>query len=252
MRPPGHHACRHVGGGFCLFNNSAIAAQYALESGLERVLIVDYDVHHGNGTQDIFYERDDVLYFSIHQYPNCPWSGHCEERGQGVGEGYTVNIPVPWAVGDAVYERVFQEVLPPMVHRYAPELILVSAGYDAHWSDPVGNPDVNMRLSSTGYHRLAETLLALAEEHCQGRSVFVLEGGYNPEALSHSVLATFAALLGEEAEDPLGPSPREEELSTFSWADYPAFRAIPLLSESSRWGPRDRSDGGKDEGKGVM
>jgi len=230
VRPPGHHAGRNRGTGFCLFNNVAVAAEHAVQSGLDRVLVVDYDVHHGDGVQDIFYERDDVLYFSVHQYPGWPWTGHWTESGQGKGAGYTVNVPLPWGAGDEAYERVLDRVLRPLVQRYAPQLILVAAGYDAHWKDPLANPT---KLSVTGYHRLAEILAGLAEEHCRGRLVFVLEGGYDAEALSHSVVATCAALLGEEAEDPIGPSPFSRSIDAsqeFFWEAYPAVTSIPLLS----------------------
>ncbi len=204
VRPPGHHALRDRGMGFCLFNNVALAAQYAIEQhGLPRILIVDFDVHHGNGTQDAFYERDDVLYFSTHQYPHYPGTGHWREKGQGRGEGYTVNVPLPEGVGDEGYTQAFEEILLPLAHRYNPDLILVSAGYDAHWVDPLAS----MRLSTTGFHHLTTILVSLAEELCQGRLVLTLEGGYDLDALSHSVLATFAALKREEAEDPLGPAP---------------------------------------------
>jgi len=204
VRPPGHHALRGRGMGFCLFNNVALAAQYAIEQhGLSRVLIADFDVHHGNGTQDAFYERDDVLYFSTHQYPHYPGTGHWKERGQGRGEGYTVNVPLPYGVGDEGYAQAFEEILLPLARRYHPNLILVSAGYDAHWADPLAG----MRLSTAGFHRLTTTLVSLAEELCQGRLVLTLEGGYDLGALSYSVLATFAALKGEVAQDPLGPAP---------------------------------------------
>jgi len=204
VRPPGHHALRDRGMGFCLFNNVALAAQYAMEKhGLSRILIADFDVHHGNGTQDAFYERDDVLYFSTHQYPHYPGTGHWKEKGQGRGEGYTVNVPLPCGVGDEGYAQVFEEILLPLARRYNPELILVSAGYDAHWADPLAG----MRLSTAGFHGLTTTLVSLAEELCRGRLVLTLEGGYDLSALSHSVLATFAALRREQAQDPLGPAP---------------------------------------------
>jgi len=194
--------------GFCLFNNVAIAARYALEEkGLERVLIVDFDVHHGNGTQDAFYDESSVLYFSTHQYPYYPGTGHWREIGRGEGEGYTANVPLPGGVGDEGYGRIFDEFLYPLAERYRPQLILVSAGYDAHWADPLAA----MQLSITGYANLARTLKAMADELCEGKLVFTLEGGYQLEVLAYAVLNTFHILLDEEEiEDPLGPAPRPE------------------------------------------
>lgn len=204
VRPPGHHALPGRGMGFCLFNNVAVGGAYALNhKGLSRVLIADFDLHHGNGTQEAFYSTDQILYFSTHQYPHYPGTGHWSEIGVGQGEGFSVNVPLPPGVGDEGYERVFDEVLYPVAERFRPELILVSAGYDAHWADPLGM----MRLSSTGYGHLTEALKEMAEEFCDGRLAFTLEGGYDLEALSHSIAATLQALLGGEIDDPLGPPP---------------------------------------------
>ncbi len=208
VRPPGHHATSDDAMGFCLLNNVAIAARHALRAhGLARVLIVDYDVHHGNGTQEIFYDDASVLYLSTHQSPLYPGTGAVEEIGRGAGRGYTVNIPMPSGVGDRGYRRAFDEVVVPLARRFAPQLILVSLGFDAHWSDPLAN----MRLSLSGYADLAHVLIALAEELCGGRIVFVMEGGYNGQVLAHGWANVARALLNENfAVDPLGYQPASE------------------------------------------
>ena len=209
VRPPGHHAERDEGMGFCLFNNVAVAALATLEEqGLERVLIVDFDVHHGNATQNTFYRDPRVLYFSTHQYPYYPGTGHWREIGEGPGQGYTVNVPLSAGVGDEGYEAIFDELLFPLAERYQPELILVSAGYDAHWNDPLAG----MLLSVSGYAHLARTLVALAQEVCGGRLVFTLEGGYHLQVLREGVLNTCLALLGrDQVVDSLGPAQQAEQ-----------------------------------------
>ncbi len=206
VRPPGHHATAHRAMGFCLFNNIAIAAQHALDHHrLERVMIVDFDVHHGNGTQDIFYETARVLYCSMHQFPHYPGSGNWDEIGEGEGRGFTLNVPLPPRVGDEGFQRIFDDLLFPAAMRYRPQLILVSAGYDAHWSDPLAMEN----LSIAGYGMMAHTLVEMASDLCDGRIVFALEGGYNLPALAHGVAASFRAMLGDaDMPDPLGPSPR--------------------------------------------
>jgi len=194
-RPPGHHATPRRGMGFCLFNTIAVAAGHALDRGLERVLIVDWDVHHGNGTQEVFYDTDRVLFTSVHQWPHYPGTGRAAERGAGRGEGFTLNLPLPAGADDATYAALFDEVIAPAAAVYRPQLVLVSAGFDAHAADPLGG----MRLSERGFGELTRRVLAIADRDAEGRVVAVLEGGYDPGALARSVAASLATLDGEDA-----------------------------------------------------
>lgn len=204
VRPPGHHATRGRAMGFCLINNVAVAARFARQTHhVERIAIVDYDVHHGNGTQDIFYDDPSVLYISTHQSPLYPGTGSLYETGRAAGQGFTVNIPLPPGVGDEGYQQVFAEVIMPALERFVPQLILVSVGFDAHWADPLAN----MTLSLQGYHALAQMLIEGAQTWCEGRIVFAMEGGYHLEALGHGWANIVRTLLQDtQISDPLGPT----------------------------------------------
>jgi acetoin utilization deacetylase AcuC-like enzyme len=194
VRPPGHHATADEAAGFCIFNNIAVGARHAAARwGMKRVLIVDWDLHHGNGTQGSFYDDDRVLYFSTHQSPEYPWSGSWGETGQGRGLGYTINIPMKPGADDAFYVRVFRDILVPVARSYRPELILVSAGFDPYVGDPIGG----MKVSPEGFACLARIVLNLADEFCDGRVVAALEGGYNIQGLMKCVRAVLMEFLGE-------------------------------------------------------
>jgi acetoin utilization deacetylase AcuC-like enzyme len=193
VRPPGHHAEHDRAMGFCLFNNVAVGAQYLIQHhGLERVMIYDWDIHHGNGTQNAFYDSPNVLYVSSHQYPYYPGSGALHETGHGAGSGYTVNIPLAGGQGDAEYLLLIDRLIAPLAREYKPQMIIVSAGYDIYTRDPLGT----MQVSAEGFGAMAFRLKQLAEEVCAGRLLLALEGGYHIEGITRSVQHTLDAIAG--------------------------------------------------------
>jgi len=210
VRPPGHHAEANRVSGFCLFNNIAIAARHAQTvHGAKRVVIFDFDVHHGNGTQDIFYYDDSVLFVSMHMFAPYfyPGIGDVNETGRGSGQGYTLNIPLPPGVGDSGYRRILNEVVRPRITSFQPDLILISIGFDAHWQDPLASEGLTL----TGYANIARDLAQMADELCNGRILFILEGGYHLDVLTGGVHNLLQTLLGrDDIQDDLGPSPHAE------------------------------------------
>lgn len=197
-RPPGHHATRNRAMGFCLINNVAIAAEYLIqEEGARRLAIIDIDLHHGNGTQDIFYQRGEVFYFSTHQHPHYPGTGSLIETGSGPGKKTTANFPMPPMSGDQALLTVMDGLIVPLLDRFSPEMILVSYGFDAHWRDTLGQ----LMLTNKGYSDLVTRLTSWADRNCDGRIALFLEGGYDLEAARDCSLAVVGALLGEVWEE---------------------------------------------------
>jgi len=191
-RPPGHHARPSIGMGFCLFDTIAVGAAHALAEGLHRVAIVDWDVHHGNGTQEIFWTSPQVFFSSIHQWPLYPGTGAASETGSDAGAGYTLNVPLAPGAGNDRYLQVLDEIILPKLRAFEPELVMVSAGYDCHRDDPLGS----MRVDEDGFSAMAGRVLELAQDYADGRVVLVLEGGYDPPALARSVVRTIQTLDG--------------------------------------------------------
>lgn len=193
VRPPGHHAEKDKSMGFCLFNNVALAAHHAIENlGLERILIIDWDVHHGNGTEKSFYESEKVLFVSIHESPLYPGSGNINDFGEGLGKGYTLNIPLPGGQGDIEYANIFNTLIERVVYQYKPQMILVSAGFDAYHGDAMSS----MRLSRQGFGYMTRSLLRWADDLCEGRLLVTLEGGYDLTGLRNGVFTMLSELVG--------------------------------------------------------
>jgi acetoin utilization deacetylase AcuC-like enzyme len=194
VRPPGHHAEKDTAAGFCVFNNIAIGAMHAISKyNLKRILIVDWDLHHGNGTQHSFYGDHRVLYFSTHQYPYYPGTGSLTENGRGQGEYYTINVPLTVGIGDPGFVKIFRKILQPVALEFNPELILLSAGFDTYFQDPLGG----MQVTPDGYAAMTRVLLDTAEACCKGRFVAVLEGGYHLGGLVKCVKAVLEEMLDE-------------------------------------------------------
>jgi acetoin utilization deacetylase AcuC-like enzyme len=225
VRPPGHHAERDRAMGFCLFNSAAIGAQYLRERfGLKRILVMDWDVHHGNGTQHSFYDDPGVLYVSTHQYPYYPGTGALSEVGQGQGEGYTVNLPLSPGCGNAEYQELFTDVIAPICREFAPEFVLISAGFDAHARDPLGG----MEVTEAGFGAMARVLLQIARDHAQGRCAAILEGGYDLEGLQKSVRCVLDEMEGVHLSTSL-PSHPSQGLASAVWKVQGRYWESPRL-----------------------
>lgn len=207
VRPPGHHAHAGRSDGYCLFNNIAVGIKNLQVISPARVAIVDFDVHHGDGLEDIFYSDPNVLYISTHQN-DWPFTGKMERIGEGMGKGYNMNIPLPYGTGDLGFEQIFLDLIAPKVGKFKPDLIVVAAGYDSHWRDPQGS----LGLSLTGLKKLSQNLVSLAEQTSNGRIAFVLEGGYFAPAVTQGILNSIDVLNGHfsAALDSIGPSPTKE------------------------------------------
>ena len=206
-RPPGHHATPSRGMGFCLINNVAVAAEYLIKvKGAKRISIIDLDLHHGNGTQDIFWRRSDVSYVSIHQSPFYPGTGALNDTGAGEGEGTTLNLPVPSQSGENAFQALLNEIVIPFLDGYEPEILLISFGFDTHWKDPLGS----LLLSGRAMYNSISILTDWSKSFCEGRVAVFLEGGYDLDAGRVSGQAVAAGLLDQDWEDPIGPAPSRE------------------------------------------
>jgi len=224
VRPPGHHALRNRAMGFCLFNTMAIGAEYLKRShGAKKILIVDWDVHHGNGTQDAFYADPSVLFISTHQFPYYPGSGAAKEVGSGAGEGFTINIPLPAGCADPEYAQAFHDIVVPAAERFAPDWILVSAGFDPHRRDPLGG----MGVSDAGFALMAQQLLGLADKFAAGKIAFLLEGGYDLAGLRGSVAAVLETMQSSAVPAPDAALARDSQIA-------PLIRHIQQLHERYR------------------
>jgi acetoin utilization deacetylase AcuC-like enzyme len=235
VRPPGHHATPTEAMGYCLLNNIAVAANHAIHRHhLTRVMVVDFDVHHGNGTQDIFYADPRVLFVSMHQWPFYPGTGALREFGHGAGYGTTLNVPLAAGTDDQAARRVVDELIRPAAARYSPQLVLVSAGFDGHWRDPLANWDLTL----AGYDYIVRALLELAATFTQGRIVFAMEGGYDPQVLGVGMANIARAIFGLPAQDPFGePGTQEADCSEILAA---LTNDHPLLNDSIDPNPESR------------
>jgi acetoin utilization deacetylase AcuC-like enzyme len=221
VRPPGHHAETDRAMGFCLFNNVAIGARYALKNlGFERIAIIDWDLHHGNGTQNSFYTSDQVLYFSTHAYPYYPGSGSLREVGAGAGEGFTINIPLSGGQDDRAYAAIFREIIIPITRQFMPDFIIISAGFDTYFGDPLGT----MAVTEQGFAAMTKQIGDLAREICKGRLLIALEGGYNLRGLRDGVLA----VLGELSGNPECPGKVDEAVLQ---AIIDSDREVPIIEQ---------------------